>query len=42
MQSFASGETGTTTPDQFKPTREGIGLDLAAGINSELILGGQD
>jgi hypothetical protein len=42
MQSFVSVVTGTTTSDKFKPTRVGIGSNLAAGINSDFILGAQD
>jgi hypothetical protein len=39
MQSFVSVVTGTTTSDKFKPTRAGIGSNLAAGINKQLYSG---
>jgi hypothetical protein len=42
MQSFVLVVTGTTTSDKFKPTSAGIGSNLAAGINSNFILGAQD
>jgi hypothetical protein len=42
MQSFVIVVTGTTTFDKFIPTRAGIGLNLAAEINSNFILGTQD
>jgi hypothetical protein len=42
MQSYVSVVTGTTTSDKFKPKRAGIGLNLAAGISSNFILGAQD
>jgi hypothetical protein len=42
MQSFVIVVSGTTTSDKVKPTRAGIGLNLAAGINCDFILGAQN